>query len=71
MSHATIGIADHTAADRLRDRDNATRISDNAAAIGDNATGIVDNAARIGDDSTGIGDDAARIVAITANVIPF
>ena len=37
MSHATIGIADHTAADRLRDRDNATRISDNAAAIGDHA----------------------------------
>ena len=49
-------IGDSTAADRLRDRDNAT--------------GTGDNSAEIGDSSAEIGDDAAGIVDIAANVIP-
>ena len=53
-SRATIG--DRAAADRLRDRDNAS--------------GIVDNSAEIGDNSAEIGDGAAGIVDIAANVIP-
>ena len=56
-------IGDRTAADRLRDRDNATEIGDNSAEIGDNS-------AEIGDSSAEIGDDAAGIVDIAANVIP-
>ena len=52
-SRTTIG--DRAAADRLRDRDNATGIGDNSAEIGDN--------------SAEIGDDAAGIVDIAANVI--
>ena len=58
-SRATIGAA----ADRLRDRDNAT-------GIGDNSTEIGDNSAEIGDNSAEIGDDGAGIVDIAANVIP-
>ena len=49
-------IGDRTAADRLRDRDNATGIGDNSAEIGYN--------------SAEISDDAAGIVDIAANVIP-
>ena len=47
VSHATIGIADCTAADRLRDRDNAEGIADDSAEIGDDAAGIVDIAAKV------------------------
>ena len=40
VSRPTIGIADHAATDRLRDRDNSAEISDAAA-------GIVDIAAKV------------------------
>ena len=40
VSQAMIGIADHTAANRLRDRDNA-------AGIGDNSSGLVDIAMKV------------------------
>ena len=40
-------IGDRAATDRLRDRDNATGISDNSAEIGDGAAGIVDLAANV------------------------
>ena len=53
----------YAAADRLRDRDNATGIGDNSAEIGDNNT-------EIGYNSAEIGDDAGGIVNIAANVIP-
>ena len=56
-------IDDPAAADRLRDRDNATGIGDNSAEIGDNP-------AEIGYNSAEIGDDAVGIVDIAANVIP-
>ena len=49
-------IGDRAAADRLRDRGNATGIGDNSAEIGDN--------------SAEIGDEAAGVVDIAANVIP-
>ena len=55
-SRATIGIAVSAAADRLRDRDNASGIGDNSAEIGDGAAEI--------------GDGAAGIVDIAASVIP-
>ena len=38
---------DRTAADHLRDHDNAAGISNNSAEIGDNAAGIVDIAAKV------------------------
>ena len=38
-------ISDSAAADRHRDRDNATEMGDNSAEIGDDAAGIVDIAA--------------------------
>ena len=56
-------IGDGTAADRLRDRGNASGIGDNSAEIGGNS-------AEIGDSSAEMGDDAAGIVDIAANVIP-
>ena len=40
-------IGAHTAADRLRDRDNVAGIGDNSAEIGDGAAGIVDIAANV------------------------
>ena len=46
VSRATIG--DCAAADRLRDRDNATGIGDNTAGISDNSAEIGNNAAGIG-----------------------
>ena len=54
-SRATIGVA-ASAAERLRDRDNAAGIGDNSAEIWDN--------------SAEIGDGAAGIVDVAANVIP-
>ena len=56
-------IGDRTAADRLRDRDNATGTGDNSAEIGDYS-------AEIGDSSAEIDDDTAGMVDISANVIP-
>ena len=47
-SHATIGIADRAATDRLRDRDNAAGIGDdNSAEISDGAAGIINIAANV------------------------
>ena len=40
-------IGDRTAADRLRDSDNAAGIGDNSAEIGDGTAGIVDIAANV------------------------
>ena len=40
-------IGDRAAADRLRDRDNATGIGDNSAEIGNGAAGIIDIAANV------------------------
>ena len=59
VSHATIGIAASATANRLRDRDNATRIGNNSAEISDNSAKIGDNSAEISDNSAEIGDDAA------------
>ena len=56
-------IGDRAAADRLRDRDNASGIGDNSAEMGDNS-------AEIGNNSAEIGEDAAGIFDIAANVIP-
>ena len=41
VSRATIGIGDHAAADRLRDRDNTAGIGDNSAEIVDDAATIL------------------------------
>ena len=41
MSPVTIGIADHAAADRLRDHDKTAGIGDNSGEIGNDAAGIV------------------------------
>ena len=64
VSRGTIGITNCAAADRLRDREGAAGISDNAEGLGDNGAGIGDNSAEIS-------DDAAGIVDITAKVIPM
>ena len=40
-------INDRAAADRLKDRDNATGIGNNSAEIGDDAAGNVDIAAKV------------------------
>ena len=50
-------IGDRAAAERLRNRDNATGIGDNSAEIGDNPTEIGDNSAEIGDISAEIGNN--------------
>ena len=47
VSHATIGIGDCAAADRLRDRDNSAGIGDNSTEIGDDTAGIVDIAVKV------------------------
>ena len=47
VSCATVGISDCVAADRLRDYDNAARISASSTEVGDDATGIVDIATKV------------------------
>ena len=47
VSHIAIGIGNRTAADCLRDRDNAAGIGDNSAEIGDDAAEIVDITAKV------------------------
>ena len=55
-SRATIGVAVSAAADRLKDRDNA-------AGIGDNAAEMCINSAEIGDGTAGIVDIAANVIS--------
>ena len=55
-------IGDRAAAERLRNRDNATGIGDNSAEIGNNSAEIGDISAEIGDNSAEIGDNSANVI---------